>query len=224
MKTSKTLIQVAVAESKGRIQVKKVIELFKKENEGSFTLEASIIFPMLLIIVLLFVFFSLVIYEKVTLQYKANQIASRMAQTWRSSTMDVQTGELNKSDYVINNGDGLYWRITSNNGFNKFGLNLSDNGVVTKKKERVGKYSENVTFKNGLFEQEIIVSLDKDLALPNVISDIFGISKVGATARHPVVDQTEMIRNTDFIIYGFGKFKEYASKYIPIFNKKDGTK
>jgi TadE-like protein len=201
--------------------MRKMIDRFRKENEGSFTLEASIIFPILLIIVLLFVFFSLVIYEKVTLQYKANQIASRMAQTWGSSTMNIQTGELGQSDYVINNGDGLYWRITSNNGFNKFGLNLSDSGVVTKKKQRVGEYAGNVSFENGLFVQEIVVSLDKDLALPDVIADIFGINKVGATARHPVVDQTEIIRNTDFILYGFGKFQEYASKYIPFFNRND---
>ncbi|MUK87032.1 hypothetical protein GMD78_01270 [Ornithinibacillus sp. L9] len=201
--------------------MRKIMDQFKHDTRGSFTLEATLIFPILLILVLLFVFFSLVIYEKVTLQYKANQIATRMAHTWGSSTMNIETGELNKSDYIINNGDGLYWRITSNNGFNKFGLNLSDNGVVSKKKDRVGQYAGNVTFDNGLFVQEIVVSLDKNLALPSVISDIFGVSKVGATAKHPVVDQTEIIRNTDFMLYGFDLFKEYAAKYIPFFNRDD---
>ncbi|MBC5637334.1 pilus assembly protein [Ornithinibacillus sp. BX22] len=201
--------------------MRKIIKKIRRENDGSFTLEATMLFPILLIIVLLFVFFSLVIYEKVTLQYKANQIASRMAQTWGSSTMDIVTGELGRSDYVTQNGDGLYWRITSNNGFNKFGLSLSDNGVVTKKKQRVGEYAGNVTFDNGLFLQEIVVSLDKDLALPSSLADIFGVNKVGATARHPVVDQTEIIRNTDFMVYGFQKFTTYASKYIPFFNRNE---
>ncbi|WP_284139668.1 MULTISPECIES: TadE/TadG family type IV pilus assembly protein [unclassified Virgibacillus] len=197
---------------------------FKKEDDGSFSLEATIIFPILLILILLFIFFSLVIYEKVILQYKANQIASRMAQTWSSSTMDLQTGEMNESDYVVNNGDGLYWRITSNNGFNKFGLQLSDNGVVARKKGREKDYAGDITFENGLFVQKIEVSLKKDLALPDVIAKTLGVSKVGATASHPVVDQTEMIRNTDFIVYGFNKFKKYASEYIPFFNKKKGNK
>ncbi|MFD2046160.1 TadE/TadG family type IV pilus assembly protein [Ornithinibacillus salinisoli] len=201
--------------------MRKLMKQFRMDNQGSFTLEATLIFPILLILVLLFVFFSLVIYEKVTLQYKANQIATRMAHTWSSSTMNIETGELNESDYVINNGDGLYWRITSNNGFNKFGLNLSDNGVVSKKKDRVGQYAANVTFDNGLFVQEIVVSLDKNLALPSVIADILGVNKVGATAKHPVVDQTEVIRNTDFMIYGFQKFTEYAAQYIPFFNRED---
>ncbi|TQS74631.1 hypothetical protein DX933_11895 [Ornithinibacillus gellani] len=194
---------------------------FGKEEKGSFTIEATLLFPILLILVLLFVFFSLVVYEKVTLQYKANQLASQMAQSWESSTMDMSTRELGESDYVTFNGDGLYWRITSNNGFNKFGLNLSDNGVVSKKKARAGEYAGNITFDNGLFLQKINVSLNKQLALPEVISDMLGVSQVGATASHPIVDQTEMIRNTDFMIFGFKKFKEYAAKYLPFFNKEE---
>lgn len=204
--------------------MKNFIHKLWREKKGNFTMEASILFPILLIIVLLFVFFSLVIYEKVTLQYKANQIATRMAHTWDSSTMKLETGELSESDYVTHNGDGLYWRITSNNGFNKFGLSLSDNGVVSKKKQRAGEYAGNITFDNGLFVQEIVVSLDKNLALPNVIADIFGVNKVGATARHPVVDQTEIIRNTDFMVYGFSKFSQYAAKYIPFFNNSKAKK
>src|SRR5690606_21257878 len=137
--------------------MRKVISRLRKENEGSFTLEASIIFPILLIIVLLFVFFSLVIYEKVTLQYKANQIASRMAQTWGSSTMDIATGEMDESDYVTKNDDGLYWRITNNNFFGQFGIAVEDSGAVSRKKNRVGEYAGNVTFENGVLVQEIVV-------------------------------------------------------------------
>jgi len=201
--------------------MRKVISRLRKENEGSFTLEASIIFPILLIIVLLFVFFSLVIYEKVTLQYKANQIASRMAQTWGSSTMDIATGEMDESDYVTKNDDGLYWRITNNNFFGQFGIAVEDSGAVSRKKNRVGEYAGNVTFENGVLVQEIVVSLNKDLALPDVMANIFGINNVGATARHPVVEQTEIIRNTDFLLYGFEKFKTHAGKYIPFFNRND---
>lgn len=195
---------------------------FIKDRRGSFTLEASIMFPILLILTILFIFFSLIIYEKVTLQYKANQIASRMAQTWSSSTMDWETGKMEDDDYVTMNGDGLYWRLTSNNYFDKFGFNLGDSGTVKRKKKRAGKYSENITFDNGFFVQKINVSLEKKLALPQVLQKAFRINSVGASASHPIVEQTELIRNTDFIIYGWGKLQDYGGKYLNIFNKNKG--
>lgn len=190
-----------------------------KEEKGSFTLEASLLFPILIILVLLFIFFSLVMYEKVTLQYKANQVASQLAHSWSSSTQDLKTGAMGESDYVTNNSDGLYWRLTGNNFLAKVGVDIGDNGLVGSKISRAGSYAENVTYENGLFGQKIIVTLEKQLSLPQFVTSLFGIDKLETTVSYPVIEQVEMIRNTDLMLYGIEKFRDLAAEYIPMFNE-----
>lgn len=186
----------------------------KKDEQGSFTIEASLIFPIILILIILFILFSLVIYEKVTLQYQANKIVSQLAHSWGSSTMDVQTGEMDESDYVTNNGDGLYWRLTSNDAF---GFSIGGGGVIEAKKARVGGFAADITFENGLFTQKMKIEIDKQLSLPPAVANIFGLNSVGATASHPVIEPVEIIRTTDFMLYGYKKFDDYAAEYIPFF-------
>lgn len=202
----------------------KALKKLRKKEHGSFTLEATILFPILLIIVLLFVFFSLVIYEKVTLQYKANRMASEMAHAWDSSTMDIQTNEMTKEDYVTSNGDGLYWRLSSNNllkdKLNLVGISLDSSDLVQKKINRAGEFSGDITFKGGFFVQKVNVNLNKELGLPSSISNVFGINQIGATSEKPVLDPVETIRNTDFMIYGFDKFAQIGKDLISKFLKK----
>lgn len=186
----------------------------KRDEQGSFTIEATMIFPIILILIILFILFSLVIYEKVTLQYQANRVVSQLAHSWSSSTMNVQTGEMDENDYVTKNKDGLYWRLTSND---IFGIGIADNGLIDKKINRIDEFAGNVSFENGTFTQTIKIEMEKQLSLPPVVADIFGVSSVGASASHPVIEPVEIIRTTDFMIYGFNKFKQYAGDYIPFF-------
>ena len=186
----------------------------KQDEQGSFTIEATMIFPIILMLIILFILFSLVIYEKVTLQYKANRVVSQLAHSWGSSTMDVRTGEMGEGDYVTANNDGLYWRLTSND---IFGIGLADNGLIDKKINRIDEFAGDVSFENGTFTQTIKVEIEKELSLPPVVADIFGVNSVGASASHPIIEPVEIIRTTDFMIYGFSKFKTYAGDYIPFF-------
>lgn len=113
--------------------MKKKINAFFKDDKGSFTIEASLIFPMLLIITLSLIFFSLVIYYKSVLQYDANRIADQVAFSWNNSSKDLQTGEFNT--YTTDLNDGLYWRLTGNNFLSQFGLTMfGDSSLVQKKR------------------------------------------------------------------------------------------
>lgn len=190
------------------------IKKLKQDNRGNFTIEASLIFPILLIMIILFVVFSIVIYERVTLQYQANKVVSQLAHSWGSSSMNVNTGEMGEDGYVTENGDGLYWRLTSND---VFGFSIAGGDVIERKKARVNEYAADVSFDNGLFTQTIKVELEKQLSLPPAIADFFGLNSVGATASHPVVEPVEIIRTTDFMLYGYEKFTTYAAEYIPFF-------
>lgn len=191
---------------------------FRKEEDGVFTLEATLLFPILIILVLLFIFFSLVIYEKVTLQYKANQIASQLAHSWTSSSKNWKTGEMTADDYVTENGDGLYWRVTGDNFLAKAGITLADSGLVNAKKARAGNYKDDVDYENGFLGQKIVVTLKKQLSLPGFVMDLFGIETLDATASYPVVEPVEMIRNTDFMLYGADKFMKVAKNYLNLFS------
>lgn len=199
--------------------LKNVFKRFKGNQSGSFTIEASIIFPILLILVICFIFFSLVIYEKAALHYKANNIASDLAYTWSNSSMDVETGGFGMTEYTTNNGDGLYWRLTGNNVLTKFGFDGSASDLANKKKNRIEDYNGTIKFNNNLFISEIEVSLKKSLALPSYVSNLFGGSSIAAEASEPVIEPAEIIRNTDFVIYGAEKISNYVG-YIKDFMKK----
>jgi hypothetical protein len=190
---------------------------WKQDEQGAFTIEATILFPIILILIILFILFSLVIYERVTLQYQANRVASQIAHSWGSSTMNVQTGAMEMGDYVHRNGDGLYWRLISND---LYGISIGGD-TVNKKLDRAGEYADNVSFNSGLFTQEIEVVLEKQLSLPPAIAEIFGLNSVGATASYPIIEPVEIIRTTDLMLYGYDKLTDLAGEYIPFFSGSD---
>lgn len=191
---------------------RKMIDDLKREEKGSFTIEATMLFPILLILVLCFIFFSLVIYEKVTSQYQANAIASAMAYSWNNSSADVSTGEFGMTEHTTMNGDGLYWRLTGNNFLDKFGLGgiVPGNDLVSAKTSRINGYDATIEFHNNFLIPEVEVKISRSLALPASVANIFGISEIEAVASHPISEPAEVIRTTDFAIYGTEKLMEYA--------------
>ena len=82
----------------------------RRHEHGSFTIEASLVFPIIFILMLIFLFFSIVVYQRVTIYYVASQAAERVAFTWNNSYKDPITG-----DFLSGNNDGLYWRLTNDN-------------------------------------------------------------------------------------------------------------
>ncbi|CAM4484168.1 hypothetical protein FHS16_004965 [Paenibacillus endophyticus] len=77
-----------------------------RREQGSFTLEATIVFPMLLGLILLFILFGMYMYQKVVLYYAASSTAERAAFSWDNSFRMARSGMLSEPVY-----DGLYWRI-----------------------------------------------------------------------------------------------------------------
>ncbi|RDW21717.1 TadE/TadG family type IV pilus assembly protein [Oceanobacillus chungangensis] len=195
------------------------LQKLKRDEEGAFTIEATMLFPIILIIVLLFVFFTLVIYEKVTIHYEANAIASAMAYSWNNSSADVDTGEFPMTEYTTMNGDGLYWRLTGNNFLNKFGLGSGGNDLVGKKTGRISGYDAEINLNQSFLISEIEVKIDKQLALPSSVVEIFGGNTLTATAKQPITEPAELIRNTDFVIYGTEKIAKYGSYIFEFMNK-----
>jgi hypothetical protein len=75
-------------------------------TSGSISLEASMIFPWVLMITFLLLLFSLFISQGATLYYSASITAERAAFVWSNSAKDQRTGAYPQGQY-----DGLYWRL-----------------------------------------------------------------------------------------------------------------
>lgn len=197
---------------------------FTKDDSGNFTVEASMIFPMILIITMCLIFFSLVVYYKSILQFEANRIADKVAFVWNNSSKDVHTGAFNQ--YTTQNGDGLYWRLTSNNILQNFGLNIGGESAAVDKKlhrnlvdEIPGAISGSVEFKNKLFRNYVEVKLEQPLKLPSMVTDLFKMDVMEASAARTITEPVEFIRNTDFVIYVYKDIEKYQG-YITQFKSK----
>ncbi|QQZ10428.1 TadE/TadG family type IV pilus assembly protein [Heyndrickxia vini] len=207
--------------------MKKKVFSFLKNDKGSFTIEASMLFPMLLIITLCLIFFSLVIYYKSILQFEANRIADQVSFTWNNSSKDLETGAFDT--YTTDLDDGLYWRLTGNEFFTQFGLPSFSDGLVGKKTNHSiidkipGPIDGDIKFKNGLVGSEIIVNLNQPLHLPGYVTNLFKMDVMEAKATRSISEPPEFIRNTDFVIYFFKEAKQYGG-YIKQFKNKGKKK
>jgi hypothetical protein len=82
------------------------IGVFLKNENGSFTIEATFVYPLVLCCTLALLFISLWTYEMASLQQMSAITADRAAFIWDNSTKDPITGA-----FDIHENDGLYWRL-----------------------------------------------------------------------------------------------------------------
>lgn len=79
-----------------------------KEEKGSFTLEASVVLPILFAMVLAFLLLGMYLYQKVMVYYSVSTISERAAFSWDNSHRDARSGMLLEPVY-----DDLYRRLGS---------------------------------------------------------------------------------------------------------------
>lgn len=202
-------------------------KFFRKE-EGVFTLEASILFPIILMITMTFIFFSLVMFQKATLHHSANMVAERLAFVWDNSDKDIN-GAFDK--YTTSNDDGLYWRVTDNQYLSKFGLDffssgdeatvsIGSGGDGSLPQKKLARESENalppgatgeVKYENGVLGSQIVVTMKSPLHLPSFVQDVIGLDRISVSVSHNVVEPPEFIRTTDLVMYIAEKIGKYAS-------------
>ncbi|MEK3908757.1 MULTISPECIES: TadE/TadG family type IV pilus assembly protein [Oceanobacillus] len=214
--------------------MKKYLKRIKKDEHGAFTIEASVIFPILLLLTLSFIFFALVIYQQSVLHYSANTVAERLAFVWDNSDKDIDTGEFDKYT-TFPGGDGLYWRLTSDQYLSQFGIDIFSKGNATVQigsggggslpQQKLGRATTDilppgatgeVQYNNGLAGSEIVVKLRSPLNLPSSLSSLFGINEIEAEASHVVTEPTEFIRTTDLVMYAVKSIADYSG-YITKF-------
>lgn len=198
-----------VHQAQQRAVRRKRLVRFTRNEEGSFTLEASLVFPVVLICTLSLLFVGMYAYQQVYVKQLARSTAEKLAFTWTNSHKDLVTGSFNPLE-----SDGLYWRLTQDNATDLFGMQLGGgeanivlpttiaSGLVEKKLAKgSGLLPKGVTgtaaYTNYLLDHQVKVAINKSFLMPTVLQKLVNSSQTKGQAVAHVVDSVELIRMTD---------------------------
>ncbi|RJX41662.1 hypothetical protein D3P09_06805 [Paenibacillus pinisoli] len=201
-----------------------------KDEKGSFTLEASVVLPVLFAMVLAYLLLGIYLYQKVIIFYSVSAISERAAFSWDNSHRDAGTGILTEPLY-----DGLYRRLGSDGALaSLFGLagdesrrsisipeefqpGRAENDDLARLKlansaawlEAAGLgYNGTVQYNGEGLSRHVEASLRKPIRLlPFESSWIRG--EPDASAKSGIVDPAEFIRSVDLARYYSAKLKTH---------------
>lgn len=192
----------------------------RNKEEGSFTIEASLVFPVVLFTLVILLFFSMYMYQKTFLNQHAYAASERAAYSWDNSHKQAMTGEFATGEY-----DNLYWRLKDDQLLGAlFGWAGADNQVtVSVPAGEGGSLSEQklsqavqdmptamtgtIEYQNTLIQRKVTTKLEQMISLP-LPSFLFDSgNSVFTTASSAVVEPVEFIRTVDLIRYYGAKFK-----------------
>lgn len=168
-------------------------------------MEASLIFPIVILCIFALIYMCLLLYQKVYIQSLADNAAQRGAATWDNPEKNIELGRVKKAHLKE---DGLYWQIKEKIGFD-----------AVSKKERLKKYINerlntysvlkadsqvNVELIDYIIYKKLVVSIRSDYKIPiSNLLKIFGISQyftVQVESEAVINEPMEFIRNTDFLL------------------------
>lgn len=182
---------------------------FIKDERGIFTVEATLVFPALLLFILAGVFFCIVIFQMGTANYMAQKASSNVAYTWNNSFKDLTTGEFGETRYTGLDGDPLYWRITDDGVLEMFGLEglFRSSGTIKTNKLRAGMsefsgaIEVDLDYNNNIVYSEVKATATSNLFMPSFLKNILGRDQLEATSTRVVTDTPELIRTFNFSKY-----------------------
>ncbi|GGG76576.1 TadE/TadG family type IV pilus assembly protein [Paenibacillus radicis (ex Gao et al. 2016)] len=196
-------------------------------ERGSFTLESAIVFPVLLVMVLIFILFAVYLYQQTMVYYTASVTAERTAYSWDNSNRNTRSGIVEGDAY-----DGLYWRVAEDQALQSlFGLStgtapdevtlqLPSTGERESMKlaarklaggsswlgeGKLARFQGSIAYERGLLKREVKVSLKQPISLVP-LEKMLGRTEPRAVANASIVDPVEFIRTVDLVRYYTEKF------------------
>ncbi len=160
---------------------------FIREEKGYFTLESTLVFPVVLLITVALMFFSLYVFQQATLYARASITADRAAFSWDNSYKNPLTGA-----YYIGRHDGLYWRFQDTPSGSLTGKKLDR--ALTFRPDSIGRQAD---YDNRLLERKVMVHLQKPFHIPEFLKAWLNRRRADAVAHAYVVEPAEFIRNVD---------------------------
>lgn len=192
------------------------------EDEGSFTIEASLLLPIIMGITMLLLFFSLYSYQKSMLLQIASAATERAAYNWENSNR-AANGEFQAGNY-----DPLYWRIGEDGLLSSLfgtGAENGDTKVTLPGDARSGGplpvvklnrtaqmvpagLQGEMSYAHGLAGRRIRMELKKMLRLPVLDHVLADGASPDVLARSFVTEPVEFIRTVDLMRYYGARFKQ----------------
>jgi hypothetical protein len=222
------------------------IKLVRNES-GSFTLEATLVFPFLLIVIAIVILFVCYIYEKAVLYGAASVTSEQTAFLWDNSHRNARTGLAGEGEY-----DGLYWRIkddelvqslfgigdggaadsmvpigdSASNGSNP--SDSSTSSLATAKLMRTTQHLEGVMVGENRFKRKLTSRfIETALRTPmesNVLRSRLDHYEQASMASSVIVDPAEFIRTVDLVRYYTSKLGSGENTGMDTTKKKEAGK
>lgn len=198
-----------------------------QDRRGVFTLEASLVLPMIFYTLLILLFFCLYLYQQALLGQAAVAAAERTAYTWDNSHRDAMTGSYAEGKY-----DSLYWRLGDDgmlqaifgwggeDGAVKLGLPAGSGGeaesLPLNKLSRTGAalpegIHGEMRYDNRLLLRKVSVALDRLVPLAPLAGWINDVNQ-RVRAEAYVVEPVEWIRTVELARYYGEKFRSGEEK------------
>lgn len=198
-----------VRRARPRVVRRSRLRQFINNDLGTFTLEASLVFPVILICTVTLLFVGMFAYQNVYIGQLARSAAEKLAFTWTNSYKEISTGS-----YHPQETDGLYWRLTQDNVSDLFGLLQGNSGasvilptnqaksLVEKKLAKAGGLlpdgvTGTASYTNYLVDHRVEVTVNKSFITPSILNRWMHATKTESKAVVHVIDSIELIRTTD---------------------------
>ncbi len=187
---------------------------FWRNTRGSFTIEASIVFPIILFTTLLLMFFCMYLYQNTMLKQAASKTSERAAYSWDNSYKSPNNGAFAEGE-----NDGLYWRLTQDEMLSKlFGWAGAENGAevsipggsggsLPEKKLSAaaswvpGEMSGNIKYDNGMLVRSVETNLSRPISFPALERQLHKPLRSEIGAGSVIVEPVEYIRNIELMRY-----------------------
>jgi len=183
-----------------------------KRNNGSTTIEAALIFPLIFLSIIALIYVSIFLYEQAYIKSLADRAAERGAAIWKNPKSDM-TISLVKLEHFKENDP--YWRVSDSQEKLKeekveqyLRNSLKEYSILQSRDKKAPMNTTDIEFsaklKNYIVYKKLVVTVEKKFKLP--IEDaltVFGIDNtvvIQANSEALINEPAEFIRNTDFAI------------------------
>ena len=193
-----------------------------KDETGSFTVEASLVLPIVLMVTVLLLFLCLYIYQQSMLVQASAAASERTAYSWDNSHKFAATGSVEQGQY-----DSLYWRLMDDNVVGTlFGLAGEDSTrsiTLPQGEAQGGKLPElkmskggtavpasmagEMRYTNQLLIRKVTTSLNEQVSLTPLSRVLDDGGQIKVNSQSIVVDPVEFIRTVDLMRYYGSKFQ-----------------
>lgn len=191
-----------------------------KDNRGSYTLEATIVLPVILLIFFSLVFYAMHLYQKLVIVDTATYTSSQVASNWDNSYKDTENSLLPTMD-----NDGLYWRIIGDRSSSalavkklNYGKNFAEASMesATFKTAVQADPVVSVQYDNKLISRGVTTEISSDLFTPTspLIRSMMG-NNINVKVRSDVAEPAEFIRTCDITDETLSQLLEFIKNYAP---------